>query len=133
MSDEQNQNPVLAAILGLSAQISAVDTKIAAIDKGLAVNTLETTNVKEQLTKLNGKVATHEANIGILTQTQALIAQAKIDKEKVASNWQAKLLDKIVWLGLALLAVVIYTLLIKTHTIAPLSTLDHPQTETITK
>ncbi len=126
MSDEQNQTAILSAIAALSLKVESLDKSLAAIDKGLAVNTLETTNVKEQLTKLNGKVATHEASLGILTQAQALYSQAKTDKEKAASNWQGKLLDKIVWIGLGILGIVIYTLLIKTHTLAPLTTIGGP-------
>ena len=127
MEENQNQNSaVLNALLSLSSQV-------ASIDKNLAINTTETAGMREQLTKLNGKVANHESSLGTLEQSVALILQAKKIDSSYADDWKAALLDKIVWLGLALLGIVIYTLLIRTHTIAPLSTLVSPQPVTQTK
>ena len=123
MPEEQNQGSVLAAILSLSQQV-------ASIDKNLAVNTSKTEGVEFQLTKLNGKVATHEAALGTLQQAIALFTQATDQKDKTESDWKGHLIDKMIWLGLGFLAVVIYTILIRTHTIVPLSTLGNPQTYT---
>lgn len=128
---EENQS-VLAAIMSLSQQV-------ATIDKNLAVNTTKTESVESQVIKTNGTVGKHDVSIGQIQQAIALLTQTisqqqkliekviavQDQKEEKNSDWKSGLLDKAGWGVLVFLGIIIYTLLIRTHTLAPLNTLNN--------
>jgi DNA repair ATPase RecN len=110
MSDENPSQPILAAILQLSAQVGE-------ISKNLAVNTNETSNIVKRLDTLNGSVAKHEAGMNAHTQAIALISQSLDRLTQQDNKKEDKKSDWLDWLlkGLVVLAlIIVYTILVKT-------------------
>lgn len=87
------------------------------IKRELATNTAVTVELKDQLRTLNGKVAAHESRLQSLESDKAVNNRMDELNEKRTENnssiWR-RWTDKMLWGGTALLALILYRVLVET-------------------